>query len=240
MAGHARCGWSVPPWLEHRLTLVESHADVAAGDFRAAFATAEQAGCDDSPEAAVTLAFAWAAAGDRNKARRALAPALAASAQMPERARLQAWLIDAQLGYRSGDHAHGRRSLAAALRLGEREQLRLPFAMERTWLRLVLRREPALARAYQQLLGPGLTSPALAPASRAAPAQLAPVIVQQLSEREHDVLRSLSGMLTTAEVASELHISANTVKSHLKSIYRKLEAPHGREAVRRARQLGLI
>ena len=50
----------------------------------------------------------------------------------------------------------------------------------------------------------------------------------------------MSGMLTTAEVASELHISANTVKSHLKSIYRKLEAPHGRGAVRRARQLGLI
>jgi LuxR family maltose regulon positive regulatory protein len=47
-------------------------------------------------------------------------------------------------------------------------------------------------------------------------------------------------MLTTAEVASKLHISINTVKSHLKSIYRKLEATHCREAVRRGRQLGLI
>jgi LuxR family transcriptional regulator, maltose regulon positive regulatory protein len=240
MAGQARCGWSVPPWLEHRLTLVESHAYAAAGDFRAAFATAEQAGGDDSPEAAVTLAFAWAAAGDRHKARRALAPALAASAEVPERARLQAWLVEARLSYASGNHARGRRSLASALRLGEREQLRLPFAMERTWLRLVLRREPALARAHQQLLGPGQTSPALAPASRAAPAQAAPVIVQQLSERERDVLRCMSGMLTTAEIASELHISINTVKTHLKSIYRKLGAAHGREAVRRGRQVGLI
>jgi LuxR family transcriptional regulator, maltose regulon positive regulatory protein len=240
MAGQARRGWSVPPWLEHRLTLVESRACAAAGDIRAALAAAEQAGCDNSPEAAVTLAFAWAAAGDRNKARRALAPALAASAQVPERARLQAWLVDARLSYGSGDHAHGRRSLASALRLGEREQLRLPFAMERTWLRPVLEREPALARAHQRLLGPGLTSPGLAPASQAAPAQLAPVIVEQLSERERDVLRWMSGMLTTAEIASELHISINTVKTHLKSIYRKLGAAHCREAVRRGRQLGLI
>jgi hypothetical protein len=55
---------------------------------------------------------------------------------------LQAWLVDAQVSYGSGDHARGRRSLESALRLGEREQLRLPFAMERTWLRLVLRRDP--------------------------------------------------------------------------------------------------
>jgi LuxR family transcriptional regulator, maltose regulon positive regulatory protein len=47
-------------------------------------------------------------------------------------------------------------------------------------------------------------------------------------------------MLTTAEVASELYISVNTVKTHLKSIYRKLGAAHSREAVRRGRQLGLI
>jgi LuxR family maltose regulon positive regulatory protein len=69
---------------------------------------------------------------------------------------------------------------------------------------------------------------------------VAPVIVQQLSEREREVLRSMPGKLTAAEVASELYISVNTVKSHLKSIYRKLAAGHRGEAVRRARKLGLI
>jgi LuxR family maltose regulon positive regulatory protein len=169
-----------------------------------------------------------------------LAPALAADSGAPERVRLQAWLVDARLSYDSGDSARGRRSLAAALRLGEREQLRLPFAMERTWLRLVLRRDPALARAHQRLLGPGLASPGPAPASQATTAQAVPVIVEQLSEREREVLRSMAGMLTTAEVASELHISINTVKTHLKSIYRKLGATHCHGAVRRGRQLGLI
>lgn len=64
------------------------------------------------------------------RAQRALAPALAASAEMPERARLQAWLADAQLSYHGGEHTRGRPSLQCALRLGERKQLRLPFAIE--------------------------------------------------------------------------------------------------------------
>jgi len=240
MAAKARCGWSVPPWLEHRLTSVESRARAAAGDIRAALAVAERASRGCSPEAVVTLAHAWAAAGDHNKARHALAHALTAGRAAPERVRLQAWLVDAQLSYHSGDHARGRRSLASALRLGEPEQLRLPFALERTWLGPVLRRDPDLARAHRQLLGPGLASPRLAPASQATTAPVTPVIVEQLSEREREVLRHASGMLTTAEIAAELYISMNTVKSHLKSIYRKLAAAHRGEAVRRARKLGLI
>jgi LuxR family transcriptional regulator, maltose regulon positive regulatory protein len=240
MDAKARHGWSVPPWLEHRLTLVESHVCAAAGDIREALAAARRSSPDDPLEAAVTLARAWVSAGDGQNARRALAPVLAAGSGAPDRVRLQAWLVDARLSYDSGDSPRGRRSLGSALRLGEREQLRLPFAMERTWLRLVLRRDPALARAHQQLLGPALTSPGLAPASQATPAQLAPVIVERLSEREREVLRCLSGMQTAAETASELYISVNTVKTHVKNIYRKLGAAHCREAVRRARQLELI
>jgi len=45
---------------------------------------------------------------------------------------------------------------------------------------------------------------------------------------------------STAEVASEMCISANTVKTYLRNIYRKLAATHRGEAVRRARQLRLI
>jgi LuxR family maltose regulon positive regulatory protein len=72
------------------------------------------------------------------------------------------------------------------------------------------------------------------------PGQTTPVIVEQLSEREREVLRLLSGMLSTAEIAAEMYISVNTVKSHLRSVYRKLSATHRNEAVRRARQLELI
>ena len=54
------------------------------------------------------------------------------------------------------------------------------------------------------------------------------------------MLRHLAGMLTTAEIASEMCISINTVKARLKSIYRKLAVADRGEAIRRAWQLKLI
>jgi LuxR family transcriptional regulator, maltose regulon positive regulatory protein len=54
------------------------------------------------------------------------------------------------------------------------------------------------------------------------------------------VLRHAAGMLSTAEIASEMYISINTVKTHLRQIYRKLATPGRGQAVRRARQLELI
>ena len=75
-------------------------------------------------------------------------------------------------------------------------------------------------------------------ASQPHPADL--LVVEPLTERERDVLRLVSGMLNTAEVASEMYISVNTVKTHLRNIYRKLAAAHRSEAVRRARELELI
>jgi LuxR family maltose regulon positive regulatory protein len=47
-------------------------------------------------------------------------------------------------------------------------------------------------------------------------------------------------MLSVAEVASEMYISVNTVKTHLKNIYRKLAVDRRGEAVRLARQLKVI
>ena len=233
----ARSGWSVPAWLDEQLSLAESRACAAAGDIQAALTAAERAGT--SLEAAVTLARAWAVAGDGEAAQRALAPALAAEGQAPDLIRLQAWLVDARLGYDSGDDGRGRRSLACALRLAEREQFRLPFVLERGWLGAVLRRDPELASCHRLLLAPALGQDQLpAPVDTAGPPPV--LITEPLTEREREVLVHVSGMLNTAEVAEEMYISVNTVKTHLRNIYRKLAAAHRSEAVRRARQLQLI
>ncbi len=233
----ARSGWSVPPWLDQQLSLIESRAYAAAGDVQAALTTAERVGT--SLEAAVTLARAQAIAGDGEAAQQALAPVLAADGQAPDPVRLQAWLVDARLGYDSGDEGRGRRSLACALRLAEREQFRLPFALERGWLGAVLRRDPELAGSYRVLLPPALGQHQ--PRAPLGAAGQPPVlIIEPLTEREREVLVHVSGMLNTAEVAEEMYISVNTVKTHLRNIYRKLAASHRSEAVRRARQLQLI
>jgi LuxR family transcriptional regulator, maltose regulon positive regulatory protein len=238
IVARARSGWTVPAWLGQRLSVTESRAYAAAGDIGAALAAARRAGGEQSLETAVTLAHAWAAAGDGASARRALEPALAAGHRAPGLLRLQAWLADARISYDAGDRPRGRRSLAAALRLAEREQLALPFAAERGWIAPVLRREPELTAAYRRLLSPVLRDDLLP--VRDVRGQAPVPVLEPLTEREQDVLRQFSAMLNTAEVADELCISVNTVKTHLKSIYRKLAATHCGEAVRRARQLELI
>jgi LuxR family maltose regulon positive regulatory protein len=233
----ARSGPPISPWLSQQLSAVQSRAYAAAGDIQAAVAAARRAGAAGSPEAAVALAHAWTAAGDSDAAARALAPAVTARG-VPGRVRLDAWLADARLGYTSGDRARGHRSLAAALRLAGPEQLRLPFVLARGWISPVLRQDHELAEAHRRLFAaPGQ---AQSPAPAIEPDQAPVLPAEPLSDREREVLRHISGMLSTAEVASEMYISVNTVKTHLRTIYRKLAATHRGEAVRRARQLELI
>jgi len=63
---------------------------------------------------------------------------------------------------------------------------------------------------------------------------------EPLTQRELTVLRFLPTDMSTVEIADELCVSVNTVKTHLAAIYRKLPARRRREAVHRARQLELI
>jgi LuxR family transcriptional regulator, maltose regulon positive regulatory protein len=239
IVAQARSGWPVPAWLDERLSMVESWAYAGAGDIQAALAAAGRSGRENSPEAAVTHARAWVVAGNPGNATRALTPVLAAGSAVPERVRLQACLVDAQLGYDGGDRARGRRSLASALRLAEHEQLRLPFVIERGWIQPVLRQDPELARAHRVVLAPTLFCEQL-PAPPGSTVQGPIVAVEPLTEREREVLRHVSSVLSIAEAASEMHISVNTLKTHLSHIYRKLAATRRGEAVRRARQLELI
>ena len=58
--------------------------------------------------------------------------------------------------------------------------------------------------------------------------------------RERTVLRCLPLLMSNQEIAEELTVSVNTVKTHLKAVYRKLGVTRRRDALARARQLGLI
>ena len=60
-----------------------------------------------------------------------------------------------------------------------------------------------------------------------------------LSRREVDVLRYLPTPLSNAEIAANLYISLNTLKTHLHAVYRKLDVTGRREAIERAEQLGI-
>lgn len=67
-----------------------------------------------------------------------------------------------------------------------------------------------------------------------------PYYVEPLSRRELEVLRLLQGTFTNEEIAARLFVSLNTLRSHIKSIDRKLGAANRRDAVHRARELGIV
>lgn len=64
--------------------------------------------------------------------------------------------------------------------------------------------------------------------------------VRQLSEREQEILEWLPTHLSNAEIGRKVHMSVNTVKSHLKSIYAGLGVRSRSEAVAAAGRLGLF
>ncbi|MHA6693191.1 helix-turn-helix transcriptional regulator [Homoserinimonas sp. A520] len=64
-------------------------------------------------------------------------------------------------------------------------------------------------------------------------------LVEPLSDRELDIAHHLFQDKTVGQIAAELYISANTVKTHVRSIYRKLSATNRKEAIRRVHELGL-
>jgi LuxR family transcriptional regulator, maltose regulon positive regulatory protein len=242
MIRQARQAWSPPAWLDLRLTILESRVCMAADDVPAALAAAQRADTHSVPEAAAALAHAWLATGDQQAARRVLDSVTENLGGTTHRLGLAGWVAEARFSYETGDGVRGRRCLERGLELAKAEQTRLPFVMEQTWLRQVLRRDPELAHHYHELVAAPVMSPGAVPFQRKAPPsdQAAPVFAERLSERECEVLTHASKMLSTAEIATEMFISVNTVKTHFRSIYRKLSATHRSEAVRRARRLQLI
>ena len=67
-----------------------------------------------------------------------------------------------------------------------------------------------------------------------------PTLTEPLTQRELDVLRLLPTHLTYQQIAEELYVSPNTIKSYIKNIYRKLQTDKRTDAVTTAHTLGLI
>jgi LuxR family transcriptional regulator, maltose regulon positive regulatory protein len=147
-------------------------------------------------------------------------------------AHLLAGLAHRQLG----DQRAARQAAERALALAESDRLILPFAM--TGSAGLLEALPRHQTAHAALLADILdvlhgSSPAAKEQSSLPPAE-------ELSPGELRVLRYLPTNLSRPEIAGELSISLNTVGTHLRSIYAKLQVRDRSSAVRRARELRLL
>jgi LuxR family maltose regulon positive regulatory protein len=145
------------------------------------------------------------------------------------RSRLEKELFIAAVDLETGQRDTAMRRAAPALEEAAREGD----------VRLVLDAGPAVEAVLWTLASTSETPYVRHLVASAARPQLAAATVAGLSARELEVVRYLPTPLSNAEIAARLFVSLNTLKTHLRSIYRKLEVRGRREAARKAEELGI-
>ncbi|MFF4077890.1 LuxR C-terminal-related transcriptional regulator [Streptomyces sp. NPDC001777] len=221
------------PWARAHAALVASAVRLAEGRPDAAVEVL-RAVSEDQPTCLVGAARAHLAAGDRATALRLL-DGLPGPGRTGPAVTVRAALVRAQAARLAGDLPAVHRLLDRALRQAEPEELRRPFLEAGPWLAPFLATVPPWTRTADR---PG--SAAVRDGDATGPGTGAGPPVEPLSERERDVLRRLARTMSTEDIAADLYVSVNTVKTHLKSAYRKLSVHRRNDAVRRARDLGLL
>ena len=195
-------------------------AERGRGEIRLAEASLRLA--QDDPTAAVTV----------------LAPVIDGSVVMPNAHlwEVQAFLLQAIAGDALGDAGAARRALEQALDRAAPEGLLFPFLYDPEPGLLDRHRRGGTAHAgliaeiLNVLAGQKPGSPPAGPQHLREP----------LSHAEARVLRYLPTKLSAPEIAGELYLSVNTVKTHMRHLYDKLGVHRRHEAVEQARALGLL
>jgi LuxR family maltose regulon positive regulatory protein len=151
-------------------------------------------------------------------------------------ARVEAWVLDAIAQDALRDEPAALAALERALDMAEPRGCSMVLLRYGAPLRSLLRRLLAAGTRHRALAEEllALLTRDTAPELAAAP------LLEPLSERELTVLRYLPTMMSNAEIAAEMYVSVNTVKTHLKHVYRKLDVTDRRDCVRRGRELRLL
>jgi LuxR family maltose regulon positive regulatory protein len=166
---------------------------------------------------------------------------------------IQAWLVEAIARDALGDTTAVGGALERALGLAASGDVVVPFLLHRApdLLRRHARHRTAHAALISQILslhpqGPGEGDPG-GPGRNGGNG--GPVVsgesspwlgTQPLSDSEIRVLRYLPSDLSVREIATELSLSVNTIRTHMRHIYEKLQAHRRRDVVEQARALGLL
>ncbi|HSK57761.1 MAG TPA: LuxR C-terminal-related transcriptional regulator, partial [Actinomycetospora sp.] len=223
--------WTTPPRpLAEQALLGEADLLARAGDAEAARALARRLG---PPSTAGGLVLAARLRLRLEEPVDAAALVEAAAGRRP-RTRTCARIVAALAATAGGDDDGALEHLEGALLAAAPFGLRGPFLAE-----------PELALPLARLVERGTAAPAfvldlIGRMSGADPGAAGRQVVEPLTERERTMLRYLASALSNAEIAAELYVSVSTVKTHQRSVYRKLGATGRRDAVRRARALALL
>lgn len=228
----------LPTFLRVSTALIEAELWLALGEPDRARRTLADIATADAPDMPIGLARLELASGNPVQALEAVATFLAdeREAVLPF-ARTEAWMMAALARDAIHDEPGALRALDRGLDLAEPRGYSTVILRYGAPARSLLRRHIANGSRHRSFAGELLNmldSPTAASRNDVAP------LLEPLSERELAVLRFLPTMMSNGEIASEMFVSINTVKTHLKHVYRKLDVADRREAVRRARRLRLL
>ena len=191
----------------------------------------------DRREIRTAVAALRLAQDDPRAATTALAPALDGSTPVTSPTlHVQSYLLEAIARDALGDPGAAERALERALDLAEPDGMLLGFLLHPApgLLERQARRRTGHAALIAEILS------LLAGRKPAPPPAAAQPPPEPLSDSEIRVLRYLPTNLSVPEIASELYVSRNTVKTHIQRLYAKLGTHRRGEAVQRARALGLL
>lgn len=226
--------WTPPRPLAEQWVLAEADLLARGGNPDAARVTAARLGAPVTDAGRVAAARLHRHLGDPDTdVTAALGPA---AASPHPRVRVGAGVVAALAAERAGAPARAIEHLEDALVAAAPGGLRRPFLAEAE-LADVLRRRVDRGSGAAPFAVDLLARLTGAPAEPGAPRR---ALAEPLTEREATILRYLASTLSNPEIAAELYVSVNTVKTHQRAVYRKLGAAGRREAVRRARGLGLL
>jgi LuxR family maltose regulon positive regulatory protein len=186
----------------------------------------------------VIAAAARQAIGDKRGSRALLCGVAGDVSGAPLQSAVQLWSLQAQLAIDAGDTEQAQALAGRALRAASGEQLRSALLLVMPWLLAFVERSPDLSRRYRSFVSSLTSVPPERPSEVLATSSDA--LLEPLTERELQVLERLAQMRTTQEIAGDLFVSTNTVKTHIKSLFLKMAVNRRADAVRLGRELALI
>ena len=227
-------GGHIPPLLRVARDIMLAELDTSLGRPHAALRLLQNYRGDDfAIMTAIPRARAHLALGDRLAAQGCVRSVLANPSALAGRYLLvEALLCDAQIAQLEGEPGRALEVVIRALEVA-RGEIVLPFLQAEDLFAALLERHPDVAGQWPI---PRPRTPAESVPERV----ISWVLPEPLTQRELSVLRFLATSMSITEIADELCLSVNTVKTHIAAIYRKLPAGRRREAVLRARELELI
>jgi LuxR family maltose regulon positive regulatory protein len=230
----------VDGWFADQFLLARAESLLALAEPQQAIALLTPTPELAAAETRLILVRAAQLAGDRHAAKQMLGQVPSDPVAMSIISQTRRWLLQAELATEQGNYEQAQLLVDRALRTATREQLRATVGWAGSWLRAFVARDSGLSHRHAAFLAsvPLAATSTIDQWQSEAGARHGTLVVP-LTARETDVLKLLAQLCTNEEIAADLVLSMNTVKTHIRSLFQKLSVTRRADAVRRGRALAL-